>query len=85
MLFFTSEQRKIYYLWSCQKMCADINYLLDTIFIRFGLKLYRQIVSIRICTYCVLLVSDLFLFCYKKNFTLCLSDKNQADVNEAFN
>ena len=45
MLFFTSEQPKRYKLWSCQKMCNALHYLLDNIFIRFGSKLYRQIVS----------------------------------------
>ena len=39
--FFTSEQPKRYKLWSCQKMCDPLHYLLDKIFIRFGSKLYR--------------------------------------------
>ena len=42
--FFTSEQPKRYKLWSCQKMRDALYYLLDNIFIRFGSKLYRQIV-----------------------------------------
>ena len=36
--FFTSEQPKRYKLWSCKKMCDALHYLLDNIFIRFGLK-----------------------------------------------
>ena len=47
---------------SCQKMCAVLHYLLDNIFIRFGLKLYRQIVGIPMGTNCAPLVADLFLF-----------------------
>ena len=31
------------------------------------------------------IVADLFLFCYKRDFMLSLSDNNQADVVEAFN
>ena len=31
------------------------------------------------------LVADLFLFCYKRDFRMSLSDDNQADVIEAFN
>ena len=46
--FFTSEQPKRYKLWSCQKMCDALHYLLDNIFIRFGSKFYRQIVGIPI-------------------------------------
>ena len=83
--FFTSEQPKRYKLWSCQKMCDALHYLLDNIFIRFGSKLYRQIVGIPMGTNCAPLVADLFLFCYKRDFMLSLSDNNQADIIEAFN
>ena len=85
MPFFTSEQPKRYKLWSCQKMCDALHYLLDNIFIRFGLKLYRQIVGIPMGTNCAPLVADLFLFCYERYFMLSLSDKNQTDIIEAFN
>ena len=44
--FFTSDVYKNYNLWSCQKVCEALVYLLDTIFIRFGTKLYRQIIGI---------------------------------------
>ena len=83
--FFTSEQPKRYKLWSCQKMCDALHYLLDNIFIRFGSKLYRQIVGIPVGTNCAPLVADLFLFCYERDFMLSLSDNNQSDVIEAFN
>ena len=55
------------------------------IFIRFGSKLYRQIVGIPMGTYCAPLVAELFLFCYERDFMLSLSDNNQADIIEAFN
>ena len=58
--FFTSEQPKRHKLWSCQKMCDALHYLLDNIFIRFGSKLYRQIVGIPMGTNCAPLVADLF-------------------------
>ena len=83
--FFTSEQPKRYKLWSCQKMCDALHYLLDNIFVRFGSKLYRQIVGIPMGTNCALLVADLFLFCYERDFMLSLSDNNQTDIIEAFN
>ena len=81
--FFTSEQPKRYKLWSCQKMCDALYYLLDNIFIRFGSKLYRQIVGIPMGTNCAPLVADLFLFCYERDFMLSLSDNNQTDIIEA--
>ena len=66
-------------------MCDALHYLLDNIFIRFGSKLYRQIVGIPMCTNCSPLVADLFLFCYERDFMLSLSDNNQTDIIEAFN
>ena len=82
---YTSEQPKRYKLWSYQKMCDALHYLLDNIFIRFGSKLYRQIVGIPIGTHCAPLVADLFLFCYERDVLLSLSDNNQTDIMEAFN
>ena len=83
--FFTSELPKRYKLWSCQKMCDALHYRLDNIFIRFGSKIYRQIVGIPMGTNCAPLVADLFLFCYQRDFMLSLSDNTQADIIEAFN
>ena len=54
--FCTSEQPKRNKLWSCQKMCDALHYLLDNIFIRFGSKLYRHIVGIPMGTNCAPLV-----------------------------
>ena len=36
-------------------------------------------------TNCALLVADLLLFCYKRDFMLSLSDDNQSEVIKAFN
>ena len=57
--------------------------LMDNIFIRFGSKLYRQIVCIPMGTNCAPLVADLVLFCYERDFMLSLSDNNQTDIIEA--
>ena len=56
----------------------DINY------IRFGTKLYRQIVGIPMSNNCAPLVADLFLFCYERDFMTSLSDVKQAEIIEAF-
>ena len=82
---FTSEDTKRYKLWSCQNMGEALIYLLDNIYIRFGTKLYRQIVGIPMCTNCAPLVADLFLFCYERDFMTSLSDVKQAEIIEAFN
>ena len=65
--------------------CSEaLIYLLDNIYIRFGTKLYRQIVGIAIGTYCAPVVADLFLFCYERDFMTSLSDVKQAEIIEAF-
>ena len=71
--------------WSCQSVCDALTFLLDNIFIRFGTKLYRQVVGIPMGTNCAHLIADLFLFCYDRDFIMSLSDVIQADVIDAFN
>ena len=79
--FFTSTD---HYIRSCLNVCDALSFLLDNIYIRFGTKLYRQIVGIPIGTNCAPLVADLFLFCYERDFMKDLSSDNQADVIKAF-
>ena len=84
-VFFTSEQPKRYKLSSCQK-CVMLSIIFwKYIIIRFGSKLYRQIVGITMGTNCAPLVADLFMFCYERDFMLSLSENNQTDIIEAFN
>ena len=64
---------------------STLTFLLDNIYIRFGSKLYRQIVGIPMGTNCAPLVADLFLFCYERDIMLSLSEDNQSGVIEAFN
>ena len=79
--FFTSDAVRNYNLWSCQKVCEALTFLLDNIYIRFGSKLYKQIVGIPMGTNCAPLVADLFLFW---DFMLSLSEDSQSGVIEAF-
>ena len=58
---------------------------MDSIYIRFGNKLYRQNVGIPMGTNCAPLVADLFLFCYERDFMTSISNDNKADIVEAFN
>ena len=83
--FFTSDAVRNYNLWSCQNVCEALTFLSDNIYIRYGSKLYRQIVDIPMGINCAPLVADLFLFCYEKLFMLSLSEDNQSGVIEAFN
>ena len=82
--FFTSGDTKRYKLWSCQNVCEALIYLLDNIYIRFGTKLYGQIVGIPMGTNCAPLEADMFLFCNERDFMTSLSDVKQAEIIEAF-
>ena len=66
-------------------MCEALTFLLENIYIRFGSKLYRQIVGIPMGNNRASFVADLFLFCYERDFMLSLSDANQSEVIEASN
>ena len=60
---------------------------------RFGTKLYRQILGIPMGTNCAPLLADLlllfflflFLFCYERDFMTSLSDVKQVEIIETFN
>ena len=56
-------------------------------YIRFGTKLFRQIVGIPMGTNCAQLVhvADIFLYCYERDFMDSPNHDNQANVIEAFN
>ena len=82
---FTSSDQSRYTLWSRQNVCDALSYLLDNIYIRFGTKLYRQIVGIPMGTNYAPLVADLFLYCYERDFMDSLNHDNQADAIEALN
>ena len=53
--------------------------------LRFGTKLYRQIVGIPMGINCAPLVAGLFLFCYERNFMTSLTDVKQAEMMKHLN
>ena len=62
-----------------------LSYLFDSINIKFGNRVYSQIVGIPLATNCNPLVALLFLFYYEfqRDFMTFLSDYNQANIIEA--
>ena len=65
-------------------MCEALTFLLDHIYIRFGTKLFLQMVGIPMGTNCAPLVADLFMFCSERDFMMSLSEEKQSEVIEAF-
>ena len=72
--FFIRKKVKKTHAWSCQNVFDALTFLLDNIFMRFGTKLYRQVVWIPMDTYCAPLVADLFLFCHERDFMMSFLD-----------
>ena len=60
-----------------KKVTDALIYLLDSIYIRFCSKLYRQNVGIPIGTNCAPLVADLFLFCSERDFMKSLTKEKR--------
>ena len=84
-ILFTSDAVRNYNLWSCQKVYEALTFLLDITYVRFGSKLYRQIVGIPMGTNCAPVVADLCLFCFERDCMLSFSDDDQSEGIEAFN
>ena len=63
------NQRRYQFLL-CQNVCDALSYLFDNtcIYIRFGTKLYGQIVGILMGTNCAPLVADLFFILLRMRF-----------------
>ena len=78
MLFSHLMQSEIIIYGLVRKCVKTLTFLLDNIYIRFGAKLYRQIVGIPMGTNCAPLVADLFLFCYERDFMFYQDEKKQA-------
>ena len=70
---------------SCQNVCDAFLYLLGTIYIRSGTKLYKQIVGLPLSTNCAPFVADLFFFSHERDVMIFLFDDTHADIFEAFN
>ena len=70
-----------------KKVCEALTCLLDSIYIKLGTNLYRQIVGIPMGTNCAYLVVDLFLFCSERDFIIHvpLSADKDAEIIETFN
>ena len=69
-IFLTSINLKDFIFGNVRKFVT----LFISTFIRFGSKLYRQIVGTPMGTNCVPLIADLFLFCFERDFMSLLLD-----------
>ena len=83
--FFFSFQKSIeIILYGYVRKCVKLWLFYLIIYIRFGTKLFRQIVGIPMDTNCALLVAHLSLFRYERDFMMSLSEEKQSEVIETF-
>ena len=61
-------------------MCETLSFLLDNLYKILTTKLIRQVVGIPMGMSCAPFVSDLLLFYYERNLTMCLSKQKQSEV-----
>ena len=62
-------------------MIDAVYFLLNKTSIRFGNKIYRQVVGITMGTNCAPLIADLFLYCYESQFMTKLhKDPSRTDL-----
>ena len=62
-----------------------LEFLIDNIFVIFGRRVFQQTVGIPMCTNCVLLLADLFLYSYEAYFMQGLHKKNEKTLARSFN
>ena len=60
------------------------NYLLDNIFVKYGDKIFRQIIGIPMGTDCAPDLANLFLFAYEYKYIMDLIDKGKSDELRLF-
>ena len=77
---FSLQNRQKYHTWSCQNVCDTLAFLLVNIFIRFGTKLYCQVVGIPLGPGC-----GFFLVLLRGGLLMSLSTDKQAYIIDAFN
>ena len=58
--FWTDKKKCDGYHYSCRDLCHAIDFLIDNIFVRFGGKVFRQVIGIPIGTNSAPLLADLF-------------------------
>ena len=61
-MFYLACNDRRHKCWSCQNVCDALSYLSDKIYIKFGTKLYRQIIGILMGSNDAPLVANFLLF-----------------------
>ena len=83
--YFTSDPLNDDNKYTTNNICKMIEFLVDTIYVRFGEQLFQQMVGIPMGTNCAPLLADLFLYCYENEFLDKLIKEGKRKLARKFN
>ena len=68
-IFWTNDRMAMRYTYfSCRGLCLAIDFLIDSIYVRFGSSVFRQVIGIPMGTNSAPLLADLFLHTFEYDF-----------------
>ena len=72
--------------WTYLDLTNAFKFLLDNIYVRFGNKVYKQVIGIPMGTNCAPLIADLFLYWYESQFMAKIyKNPTEHDLVDKFN
>ena len=83
--FISNKKYDSYKCWSCAELCEAFTFLMENIYVQFDGMVYQQIVGIPMGTNCAPLITDLFLYCYERDFMSDLQKSKRFDLIDMFN
>ena len=83
--FFNNKKYDSYKCWSCAELWEAFTFLMENIYVQFDGMVYQQIVGIPMGTNCAPLITDLFLYCYERDFMSDLQKSKRFDLIDMFN
>ena len=67
-----------------QRVLWSVTFLMENIYVQFEDRVYQQIVGIPMGTNCAPLITDLFLYCYEKDFMSNLHKSKKLDLVDKY-
>ena len=72
-------------MYTSDNICKIIEFLIDNIFVQFGVRLFHQVIGIPIGTNCAPLLADLFLYSYENGFLDNMIKSGHRRLARSFN
>ena len=72
-------------MYTADNICKMIEFLIDSIFVQFGRRLFRQMIGIPMGTNCAPLLADLFYYSYENEFLYNMIRSGHRRLARSFN